>query len=163
AGRDQAPATGETLAFIALAACWAEGHGMHLAANSIGHLLGDLPASDAAGLTHFYDEVLGHFIWHFGILGLSALLIYRHWRYPPAGSPAGWLAPGLAGLIHGLTYFIIVVEAGTGFAGVPFAAAVAVIGLGWGRRQWRQQPVLAFFTVAYSIATVLFIGWALYW
>src|SRR5689334_17708125 len=50
----------EVLVFLVFAALWAEGHGMHLGANSIGHLLEAEKTSDAGQLTHFYDEILGH-------------------------------------------------------------------------------------------------------
>ena len=53
----------ETVLFLALAALWVEGQGMHLAANSIGHHFGDLQ-SDAAKLSHAYDEHISHYMWH---------------------------------------------------------------------------------------------------
>ncbi len=58
---------------------------MHLAANSISHLMEEMKHSDAYTLTHFYDEVLSHSLWHVGIVGLSALLLYRQWRNPFPG------------------------------------------------------------------------------
>src|SRR5574341_2595098 len=58
AGSDQPPARREALIFMALAGLWVLGQGMHLVANSIGHLLEDAAESDAWTLTHFYDEVL---------------------------------------------------------------------------------------------------------
>ena len=149
--------------FVVLAALWVEGQAMHLAANSIGHLLEDMKRSDAYHLTAFYDEVLSHYLWHFGIVGLSALLIWRQWHNPFHEKRAGiWLLI-LAGVIHGFTFFLIVIEAGTAPLGVSFA--VLVTSLGWilGRKRLRQQPLLTFFLVGYSVATAFFIGWAIYW
>ena len=57
------------IVFFVLAAFWAEGQGMHLSANSIGHLLKGMENSDIYKLTYFYDEVLSHYLWHFGIIG----------------------------------------------------------------------------------------------
>jgi hypothetical protein len=51
---------GESLIFVVLAAMWAEGQGMHLSANSIGHLLEEVVHGDAFILTSFYDEKLSH-------------------------------------------------------------------------------------------------------
>src|SRR5258708_35691080 len=63
AGR-QTPSLRETVAFLLLAAVWTEGQGMHLSANSIGHLVEKSATSDVYTLTHFYDEILSHYLWH---------------------------------------------------------------------------------------------------
>jgi hypothetical protein len=149
--------------FVVLAALWVEGQGMHLAANSIGHLLEDVKHSDAYQLTFFYDEVLSHYLWHSGIVGLSALLLWRQWHSPFIGERAKLWPLILAGAIYGFTFFVIVVEAGTAPLGLSFAVLVAVLGWILGRKRMREQPLLTFFLLGYTIATVLFIGWAIYW
>jgi len=149
--------------FVVLAALWVEGQAMHLAANSIGHLLEDMKGSDAYHLTAFYDEVLSHYMWHFGIVGLSALLLWRQW-HSPFHEERTWLWPLiLAGVIHGFTFFVIVIEAGTAPLGVSFAVMVTALGWILGRKKMRQQPLLIFFLVSCSVATAFFIGWAIYW
>ena len=65
---EKPPSRSENLLFLVLAVLWADGHGMHLAANSIGHLLKDLAGSDVYTLTDFYDEVLSHYLWHFAVV-----------------------------------------------------------------------------------------------
>ena len=136
---------------------------MHLAANSIGHLLEGIEGIDIHNLTNFYDEVLSHYIWHFGIFGLSALVILRQWRNPFTGGKAlSWL-PILAGIIHGFSLFVIVIEAGTAPLGIAFAVLFALFGLIWGRRRFSQRPLLLFFFVACVVAILLFAGWGIYW
>jgi len=151
------------LVFLVLAAFWVEGQGMHLSANSIGHLLKAMKGSEVYSLTYFYDEVLSHYLWHFGIVGLSALLIFQQWR---GGSgekaPLMWIIL-LAAIVHGFTFFVIVIEAGTAPLGVSFAVIAAVFGLVWGRQKLGSQPVLLFFFVSYLLAVVLFAGWGIYW
>jgi len=161
--REGAPNLSEILVFLILAAFWVEGQGMHLSANSIGHLLKEIKSSDAYSLTNFYDEVLSHYLWHFGIVGLAALLISRQWRNRPAEKQIVLWPVGLAGIIHGFTFFLIVVEAGTAPLGVPFAILVALFGVLWGRKRLRQQPLLAFFFATHLVAIILFTGWAIYW
>ncbi len=161
--RDRTPSHNQVVAFLVLAALWVEGQGMHLAANSIGHLTKALPGSEVDTLARFYDEVLSHYLWHLGLVGLSALAIYRQWRSPFAGQRSGLGVEIVAGSLHGFNYFITVVEAATAPLGVPFAAGVVVFTLVWGRGRLRQQPVLAFFFVAYAVATLFFLGWGLYW
>jgi len=70
------------IVFIVLATFWVAGHGMHLSANSINNLLVQegMETGDIYKLTYFLDEYLSHYLWHIGIAGLSALLIYRNWK-----------------------------------------------------------------------------------
>jgi hypothetical protein len=162
AGRE--PSVGQTLAFLVLTAAWVEGQGMHLSANSIGHLVGGAPdGGDAQRLTYFYDEKLSHYLWHAGIIGLSTLLLAVHGRRAGQDAPAGLAAPVVGGILHGLTYFITVTEAGTAPVGVPYAVAAALWGMIWGRGLLRRRPLVAFFVVAYLVAALLFAGWAIYW
>ena len=97
------------IAFIVLAALWAAGHGMHLSANSIKHLMEGMAGSDIYTLTNFYDEVLSHYLWHAGIAGLSALVIYQQWRYRSAEIGVKLWIILCAWIIHGFTFFFIVI------------------------------------------------------
>lgn len=151
----------EMLLFLVFAALWAEGQGMHLSANSIGHLVETGAQSQGASLTHFYDEILSHYLWHFGVVGLTVLLLARQWQNPFAGSESMLREESLAGLLYGITFFITFTEAGTAPLGIPFALAVTIFGLTAGRRHLRQQPLLAFFTIAQTIALLLFVIWFL--
>ncbi|MFC1921477.1 hypothetical protein ACFLYQ_07125 [Chloroflexota bacterium] len=160
---NKAPGFRENILFIILAAFWIEGQGMHLAANSIGHLTGAMEGSDLYRLSYFYDEVLSHYLWHFGIVGLSALVVFRQWRNPfNEDKPVLWL-PVLAGIIHGFTLFVIVVEAQTAPLGIPYAVLATLFGVIWGRKRFRQQPLLLFFFITGVVAVVLFIIWAIIW
>ena len=161
---------GEEIAFIVLSSIWVLGHGMHLAANSIDNLaeglarkqLLDITGSDIYALTYFLDEHLSHYLWHFGIVGLASLLVYREWRYP-AAEKMTWWATVLAGLISGITYFCIFVEGQTVLLGFPFTFIITLLTLIWGRRKAARQPVFAFFFIACLVAFVLMAGWGLYW
>jgi hypothetical protein len=149
--------------FFMLAAFWAAGQGMHLSANSISNLMKGMESTDVYKLAHFYDEVLSHYLWHVGIVGLSAFIVFRHWRNPAEEerSPAWPLI--VAGVIHGFTFFLIVIEAGTAPLGITFAALMSLWWLIRGRKEMRQRPVATFFFVSYVVATLFFIGWGLYW
>jgi hypothetical protein len=118
--------------------------------------------SDIYYLTHFYDEHLGHYLFHIGVLGLAALLIYRESRHP-AGSVTAWAATVPAGVIYGFTLFAITDEGQTVPLGLPFVCLVSLFGLVWGRKKLGQQPLLAFLCVACLVALLFFVGWGLYW
>ena len=160
---DHPPSRKEMLWFVVLAALWAEGQGIHLVGNSIGRMTQALADHPASSLTHFYDEDLSHYMWHLGLVGLSALLLYRQWNAPFVDQRSGLGLEIAAGSIHGINYFITIIEAATAPLGVPFALGVVGFTLVWGRRRLRQQPILAFFFVAYLVATLCFIGWGAYW
>ena len=153
----------ETIAFLILAGLWVEGQGIHLAGNSIGHLAEAFSGSDVATLTYFYDEVLSHYMWHAGMIGLSLLLIYRQWKNPFVGMRSGLGIETGAGILHGICYGLMVLEGVTVPIGLPAAVLVVVLALGWGRGRLRQQPILAFFFVAYFVAVVLILVWRVYW
>jgi hypothetical protein len=160
----------EEIAFLVLAAVWVEGQGIHLSANAIHNLVDalarsqviDIKATDIYRLIYFFDEHLGHYMWHIGMLGLAALLIYHEWRRP-AGIATTWWAAILAGLIYGFTYFCIFLEGQTVVLGLPFAILITLLTLIWGRRKLARQPVLAFFFFACLLAILLFTSWGLYW
>ncbi len=158
----------EEIAFMALAAVWVEGQGLHLAANSINNLaegLAEEQVIDITGtsiyeLTYYIDEHLSHYLWHLGLLGLAALLVYREWRRP-AGVRTIWWATILGGVLYGFTSFCIFVEGQTVALGFPFAAIFILVMLIWGRKRVAEQPVLAFFFVSFLVATLFFSGWGL--
>jgi hypothetical protein len=160
---NKTPSLEENLIFMVLTAFWIAGQSMHLAANSIGHLLKGMEGSDVYYLTYFYDEVLSHYLWHFGIVSLLTLTIFRQWRNPfTEGRPVLWL-PVVAGIIHGFALFVIFIEGGTALLGVPFVALVALFGSTRGWKRFNQQPLLLFAFVACLVAIAFFAGWAAYW
>jgi hypothetical protein len=156
----KAPGILENVLFLVLAAVWVEGQGMHLSANSIGHVIENVPNADVHTLTHFYDEVLSHYLWHVGAVALAAMLIYRQRFY--SGEQTEPRLVIAAGIIYGLTFFISVVEAGTVPVGLPFALLVTLYGLVM-RHRLREQPVSAFFFAAHLLALILLTGWGIYW
>lgn len=149
--------------FFVFAAFWAQGQGMHLSANSISNLMKGMETGNIYHLTYFYDEVLSHYLWDFGVVGLSAFLIFRGWQNPFIEERATLWPLILAGVIHGFTFFLVVIESGTAPLGVTFAILAVLFGLIWGRRRMSQQPVATFFLISYAVATLLFIGWGIYW
>jgi len=160
----------EEITFMLLAAFWVSGQGMHLSANSIDNLIEalarnqslDIKPTDIYRLTYFFDEHLSHYLWHIGIAGFAALLIYRDWRRT-AETPTRWWVTLLAGLLYGFTLFCIFLEGQTVLLGLPFVVMITLLVLIWGRKQLAQKPILAFFFIACLVALLLLGGWELYW
>lgn len=161
---------GEEIAFMVLSAIWVEGQGMHLSANSTDNLIEslarnhviDIKTTDVYRLTYFFDEHLSHYLWHIGMLGLAALLIYHEWRRP-AELATRWAPTILAGIVYGFSYFSIFLEGQTVALGLPFALIVVAYALIWGRKKMQTRPELAFFFAACLLALLLFTGWGVYW
>jgi hypothetical protein len=151
------------LPFLIAAAVWVEGQGMHLAANSIGHLLEGFESSLAFELTFFYDEVLSHYLWHLGVIGLAALIVHRQWNAKQAGEniPRGILV--LCWVLYGFTFSAILLEAKTTALGIPFLLILVGVMLLWGREKRRNQPLLTFFFGASLFSLMLLSAWWLYW
>jgi hypothetical protein len=150
------------ITFLILAALWAAGQGMHLSANSINNYLG-YGSSGVHDIVHFYDEVLSHYLWHAGIVGLSILLLVTTAAITTETRPIRWGLVAPASLLYGLTFFMAINEGGTVPLGLP-AALIITLGILLLRRpQIRTHNLTAFFLVGYLIASILFIGWFIYW
>jgi hypothetical protein len=170
AAAGEAPSLREEMAFMVLAALWVLGQGMHLSSNSIDNLIEglarrqvvDIRPTDIYQLAYFFDEHLSHYLWHLGVLGLAALLIYREARRP-TGAATAWWAAIVAGILYGFLYFCIFLEGQTVVLGLPCALVLVAYCLISERRKLAQRPVLAFFFVACLLALLLFTGWGLYW
>jgi hypothetical protein len=160
----------DEITFIVMSAFWVAGQGMHLSANSINNLIEslardqviDITSTSIYRLTYFFDEHLSHYLWHIGVLGLAALLIYKGWRQP-AGEKTDWRLVIPAGVLYGFTWFCIFLEGQTLSIGLPFATVVALFVLIWGRGKISQQPILAFFFVSCLLAFLFFASWGIYW
>jgi hypothetical protein len=154
----------ENLVFMVFAGFWVLGQGMHLSANSINNLLKPegLTSGDIFNLVYFYDETLSHYLWHFGIIGLSALLIYKDWHEPTAIQKTRAGGNTIAGIIYGFVFFAMVVEGATVPMGLTFSALAIIFITLWSRTKLNRLSLTQMFLVGYSLALVLFIIWGVW-
>jgi hypothetical protein len=133
---------------LAGAVLYVDGHGIHLAANSIGHE--DL-VGDAEDVTHFWDEQWGHIEWHVGwFLLLFGLCLAERARLARVNR---WLA-GVSAVLLGWTLFTSTVEGGTWWLEL-IAAAIFI--------PWAvvaRRPLLMSCAAAFGLAAVLIVVWA---
>jgi hypothetical protein len=108
--------------FVVGALLYTQGHGIHLAANSIGNVT---PGPTA----HFWDETAGHLIWYSGVAVVVVALTRTL-----AGRTVHWSASLLA-LATGVTWASNWVGADLAWVGAPPAVAAVV----WGA--WRASSV----------------------
>jgi hypothetical protein len=147
-----------TLVFVVLAALWTLGQGMHLSANSINNMLG-VGSTDLHNLVHFYDEVLSHYLWHIGIVGLSVLLLAARPGGQASGAPVRWAIIVPSAILYGFTFFAAVIEGGTVPFGLPAAVLIALALLLVRRSSLRSDGVTAFFFAGYVVALAFFAIW----
>jgi hypothetical protein len=149
------------LTFMIFSGFWVLGQSMHLAANSIGHLTENMNGTDIYKLTYFYDETLGHYLWHFGLICLSALLMYRQRKKSLFEvKEVNWFNI-IAGVIYGFVFFAMVNEGSTVPMGLPFSIMAIIFILFWERRKLKQ-PITSLFLTGYSFALLLFAVWGIW-
>jgi hypothetical protein len=132
---------------------FAEGKGLHLAANSVGNTD---PTGAAAEVAYLWDEGVGHWIWYLGLLLLVAAVTRAVLDGP--GVELRTSATGVVlALLTGFSLANTWIEGRTPWLGLAAAAAFAVWGL---RRRSRGGTLWA---VCFGLALLQLVGWGLYW
>ena len=150
----------QVLAFLVVAAIWVEGQAMHLAANSIGHLV---ETGRAGTLAAFYDERLTHILWHGAALALSALATAGALERPPAASRGARALGVAAAAVYGFAFFLIAVEGATAVLAAAGGLLVTGLALRHGPRALLSRPTLAVFGAGYPVMLALLGIWFAYW
>jgi hypothetical protein len=134
---------------------YVDGHGIHLAANSIGH---ESLTGDAEDVTHFWDEVFGHIEWHLGLMALFAAVCLAEARSGTVrGSRPGSGRTGAAtAALLGFALFTSTVEGGTWWLEL---AATGVFVL-WAAPA--PRPLVVTSTCGFALAALLIAVWAIW-
>jgi hypothetical protein len=107
------------------ATLYAQGQGIHLAANSIGN-------ARHSAAAHLWDEMVGHLTWYLGAAVVLAALAGGMARRPGPVPPTGMLlAVGI-----GVTWATNALGGGTSWFSLPVAVALSLFG-------WRRRDTLA--------------------
>jgi hypothetical protein len=106
---------------------YATGHGIHLAANSIGNVA---PGETA----HLWDEQVGHWTWYAGVAVVAATLASTLVDRPVPGNPLAWLLALAVGATWGTN--------ATGGDSTWPGVALALVAVGWGVRHRHDRGVL---------------------
>lgn len=125
---------------------YTQGHGIHLAANSIAKVAPTEPA-------HLWDEVVGHYLWYGGLAALVAALGLGLGDLP---RPSLLVTLPLT-LLFGFTVFTNSIEGGTAPMGLVTSSAFLV----WGVSQ--RQRLLGLLIPTYGLALAALAGWGIYW
>ena len=68
-----------------------------------------------------------------------------------------------AGIIHGLTIFMIVIEGGTVLIGIPFVVFVPLVIFICCRDRLSTQPLISFYFISCLVALLFLAVWCTYW
>jgi hypothetical protein len=135
---------------VAAAIAYVDGHGLHLAANSI---RAEEPSGEVERVAYFWDERFSHWEWHLGLVGLVfAFCLAEPWARRPLRASA--LQSGLVAGLVGFTLFTSTVEGHTWWLLPPAALVLFVWALA------RPRAVLGACAGALVVACILLAGWA---
>jgi hypothetical protein len=139
-----------TALFVALLATllYVDGHGIHLAANSIA---GESPTGQAEDTAHFWDERFGHIEWHLGWIGLIGAFCLADRARP---LPLATRVQAAIALLLGFTLFTSTVEGGTWWLELGAAGSFAA----WAALD--RRPLLVTTAGAFAVGAVLIGVWA---
>jgi hypothetical protein len=141
------PMTALCAAFLA-ALFYVDGHGIHLAANSIAE---ESPSGEAERVAHFWDEDFSHVEWHLGWIGLIGAFCLAERTSTRPLRPRVQLA---AAMLLGITLFTNTVEGGTWWLQLVAAGFFVA----WAARD--RRPLLLTTAAAFVLASALTGAWA---
>lgn len=144
---------------------YVEGHGLHLAANSIARLLQGMEGTDVFKATYLFDEVISHSIWIVGLYLISLGLLLFAWRLsfqPFIRKSLILLSAGA--VLYGFAYTLEAIEGQTVIFSFPAAILgflLALILYRRGKRENGRNPILLFFMGGYFLSIILFLCWGI--
>jgi hypothetical protein len=138
---------------LVAAAAYVDGHGIHLAANSVDNLH---PTGAVGHKAHFWDERFGHFEWHAGWFALlGAICLAERSRSRPAAIPRGETIAVV--VLLGFSLFTNTVEGGTW----PLELAATAVFVAWALSE-RRRPLLRVVATSFAIGAALIGVWAVW-
>lgn len=151
----------EVVVFLVLGAIWIEGQAIHLAANSIGHQ----PATGTGReLTEFYDEKLGHLLWHGAALALAAFVVIRRLEHAAETAASHPRLVGLASAaVFGFALFLVTVEGATAILVAGGGLVVVALAARRGPAVMFRDPIVTLFGAGHALMLVLLGTWFVYW
>jgi hypothetical protein len=144
-----APPDALALALVA-AILYVDGHGIHLAANSVDN---ESPTGVAGSRAHFWDERFGHLEWHTGwFLLLAAVCLAERGRAVRLSRRA----QAAVLVLLGVTFFTNTVEGGTWFVELAATAAFGAWALA------ARRPLVRLVAASFGIGAALIGIWAIW-
>lgn len=144
---------------------YVQGHGLHLAANSIARLLKGREGTSLFRAVYLFDEIISHFIWIGGLYLISIGLILLAFKltFQPFLRKSLILC-SFGSVLYGFTFAVEAIEGQTVIFSFPAASMGFFLALFLylkGKRDQRENPILLFFMGAYFLSVLLFLFWGI--
>jgi hypothetical protein len=139
-----------------------DGHGIHLAANSIARYVKDVPGSEIYRAVYLFDEVISHFLWDGGVFLISLALIVS--AVKTKQSPLNQLQSSLlllGAVLYGFTFTVNGIEGQTVIFTFPAAGIGCALSFFLSLREKGENQVLLFFLLGYFLSLILFAYWGI--
>ncbi len=152
------------LLFWTFSVLYVEGHGMHLAANSIGNNVVANTDLRLARSIFLFDEPIGHLLWLGGAIGLALAAVAYQTSYTarePLTRRQIWLIL-VCGMFYGVSFALTIIEGRSALWALPIVlGALIVMGYGWLRGQWElsRRPASAFFLSGFTLLLITLGVW----
>jgi len=152
--------------FFAFSVLYVEGHGIHLAANSIGNNLAANTDARLALSIFLFDEPIGHLLWLGGAIGLALITVaYQtsHTSRDQLSRRQIWLILA-SGMLYGVTFGLTIIEGQSAlWAGPLVVGALIVMGIRWlrGSAKWTKRPASTFFVSGFAVLLATLGVWLL--
>ena len=127
--------------YLVGALTYVEGHGIHLAANSVGN-------HTPSDIAYLWDEHVGHYLWYGGVTLVLAALAAVLARRAPARGPL----PAALALLTGFTFTTNALEGQTALPSIAITAAFAA--WGWKTRHHLGRLLLIGFAPALAALVI---------
>jgi len=136
---------------LVAAVAYVDGHGIHLAANSVDNLH---PTGAVGHRAHFWDERFGHFEWHAGWFALLGAICLAE-RGRAVAISRREVAAVL--VLLGFSLFTNTVEGGTW----PLELGATAVFVAWALRE-RGRPLLVVVAATFTVGAALIGVWAIW-
>jgi hypothetical protein len=147
------------LLFWTLSVLYVEGHGMHLAANSIGNNVVTNTDPRLALSIFLFDEPIGHLLWLGGAIGLALAAVAYQTTFTTRKNLTRrqiWLI-FVCGMLYGVSFGLTIVEGRSAlWAGPLVLGALVVMAYRWlrGERELSRRPTTTFFISGFSFLLI---------
>lgn len=139
-----------------------DGHGIHLAANSIAKYVQNVPDSEIYRAVYLFDEVISHFMWDGGVflISLALIVIAIKTKQNPLTKPQSILLLSGAALF-GFTFVVNGIEGQTVIFTFPAAGIGCILSFLLNLQEKGKNQVLLFFMLGYFLSLILFAYWGI--
>jgi hypothetical protein len=144
---------------------YVDGHGLHLAANSLARLLNDMLDSELYRAAYLLDEIISHIMLNGGMVLIAAgLILFALNLSFESLSGKNFNLLSFGAVFYGFNFTVNCIE------GQTVALGIAASGLGFlltsylyyqNRKSNPNNPILLFFLAAYFLSLILFAYWGI--